>query len=375
MNELNETSSIIVSHAARVLAGYAASELFESHPELREDSKSGAFQRWQNLFAQCLEELAAAIATNRPILFIQHVQWMQTLLTARGVDGNALRLGLESLSKALSTELPEEAASVSNNVFQEAIKSLEREMTSPARSLGTDSVHGRLAGNYLLAILEGDRARAVRLILDAAEAGYPARDLYIQVLLPAQEEAGRMWQNVEINVAEEHFATATTKGIMALLCSLAPAKSPNGKTLVASAVAGNQHDIGLQAVADFFEMDGWRVIQLGCDVPIHDLVQAVGFYHADLLALSVSLGSHLMVLKQTIQSVRRSERGASVKVLVGGRALTWASDLAAEFGADGYAADPVGAVSLGNALVGLGGRAPSRGGTSEGTGNLPADRG
>lgn len=163
-----------------------------------------------------------------------------------------------------------------------------------------------------------------------------------------------MWQDVEINIAEEHFATATTRGVMAQLRARTAVKPANGKTLVTSAVVGNQHDIGLQVVADFFEMEGWRVIQLGSDVPIPDLVEAVGFYHADLLGLSVCLSSQLTTLKETIESVRRSDRGAAVKILVGGRGLTGAADLAAEFGADGCAADPAEAVSLGGTLVGIG---------------------
>ena len=67
---------------------------------------------------------------------------------------------------------------------------------------------------------------------------------------------------------------------------------------------GNQHDIGLQVVADFFEMDGWKVIHLGSDMPIPDLVQAVESYQPDLLALSVSLHAQLVTLTETIQAVR-----------------------------------------------------------------------
>jgi methanogenic corrinoid protein MtbC1 len=190
--------------------------------------------------------------------------------------------------------------------------------------------------------------------MDAARAGHSVPDLYLKVLLPALEEAGRMWQEDEINVAEEHFATATTKRIMSQLRSRARMRAPNGKTLLASAVAGNHHDVGLQAVADFFEMDGWRAIQLGSDVPVRDLVEAVEFYRADLLGLSVSLRTQLATLRQTIEAVRGGERRAAVRILVGGRALAGASDLAAEFGADGYAPDPSQAVALGNALVGIG---------------------
>ena len=161
-----------------------------------------------------------------------------------------------------------------------------------------------------------------------------------------------MWQTNEINVAEEHFATSTTKAILAQLRLRAPMQERNGKTLLAAAVMGNQHDVGLQVVADFFEMDGWRVIQLGSDMPVPDLAQAVEFYQPDLLALSVSLHTQLVTLTETIQAVRRGQRGAVVKILVGGPAFAEATDLAQQCGADGYAADPNAAVAWGKAMVG-----------------------
>lgn len=353
MSEPNRMTANIILHSARALAGYAAGDLLESHPEFRESAGPAAFQRWQNLLAQCLEELSAAIATSRPQLFIEHVRWLQSLLAARGERPLALESGLDCLAKVLAAELPEATAGLAAGVCREAGEALKQETVDYAPILNPESAFGRLAASYLLALLEGDRTRAMQIVTDAAEAGHTVQDLYMQVLLPAQEEAGRMWQAAEINVAEEHFATATTRMVMAQLRGRALAKDPNGKTLVASAVAGNQHDIGLQAVADFFEIDGWRVIQLGSDMPVHDLVQAVAFYHADLLGLSVCLHGQLTTLKQTIDAVRNSQGGAAVKILVGGRGLTGVGELAAEFGADGYASDPIEAVALGNALVGL----------------------
>jgi methanogenic corrinoid protein MtbC1 len=355
MSDLNHVSAKMVMHAAKALAGYAAGELLESSPGLRGGADSDAFQRWQNLFVQCLQELAAAVQFNRPQLLVKYVDWLRRLLAARGVEVDALKSGLDALAKVLVTELPSEAAQIPAAMCREASQSLERATAVPGRPLSADSTYGRLASSYLLALLEGDRALAVRIVLEAAEAGHPVRDLYLNVLLPAQEEAGRMWQDVEINIAEEHFATATTRAVMAQLRARTAVKPANGKTLVSSAVAGNQHDIGLQAVADFFELDGWRVIQLGSDVPIPDLVEAVGFYQADLLGLSVCLSSQLTTLKETIESVRRSDRGAEVKILVGGRGLSGVADLAAQFGADGYAVDPAEAVSVGSTLLGLDG--------------------
>ena len=162
-----------------------------------------------------------------------------------------------------------------------------------------------------------------------------------------------MWLTGEINVAEEHFASQTTKTVMGQLLSRAQPRPPNGKTVLAAAVAGNQHDIGLCAVADFFEMAGWRTIQLGADVPIGDLVQAVECFDVDLLALSASLNVQLETVKSTIRAVRSGPRGGEVKILVGGLAFADGGSLATEMGADGCASDPDEAVRLGCQLVGL----------------------
>jgi methanogenic corrinoid protein MtbC1 len=351
MNQPDQIAAALIRNGAAGLAGYAASDLLESQPDLKEALATHAYATWQGVLRNCAEELAAALAASRPQFFTGYVSWLQSLLTARGIPSAALRSAVTCLAQVLAAELPCEAGTCAAEVCEEALRSLDQDTPELPSFLQSETAHGRLAASYLLALLEGDRARASRLILDAVQAGSPVPDLYLKVLLPAQQEVGRMWQANEINVAEEHFATATTKTILAQLRLHTPTREPNGKTLLAAAVMGNQHDLGLQVVTDFFEMDGWRVIQLGCDMPIPDLAQAVEFYQPDLLALSAALHTQIGTLKDTIHAVRRGPHGASVKILVGGRALAEAPDLAQPIGADGYAADPNAAVRMANELI------------------------
>ena len=365
MSEDTSLSARLIAHSARALAGYSAGDLMETHPDLAAGLGPAHVERWRQVFVQCLEELAAALLANRPGLFVDYAVWMRALLCSRGIPDGGLEAALDSLCRVLAAELPAAAAAAATGACRDALATLKSAGEPSISRLSTDSAEGRLAGNYLLALLEGDRNRATRLILAAAEAGTPLADLYLKVLLPAQQEAGRMWQDAEINVAEEHFATNTTRSVMAQLARYAPQKALHGKTILIAAVAGNQHDLGMQAVAEFFEMAGWRAIQLGADVPIPDLVQAVEFYRPDLLGLSVALRSQLATLKQTIEAVRLSERGRVVKILVGGLALLRNADLAVTLGADQYAADPNEAVALGNALVGLDRQGKPSSGTDE----------
>jgi MerR family transcriptional regulator, light-induced transcriptional regulator len=353
MNERNESLAAMLNKGARTLAAYASNDLLEIEPQADSDFGPSSFSAWQNWFAARLGELAAAIASNQPQRFADHVCCAKAVLEARDISAEHPRIGLECLNAVLAKELPSEVRSIAAEYLNLALAQFERQYAAISTPLLTDSPLGRLVAEYLLALLEGNRLRASGLIHEKVQQGENVADLYMQVLVPALEEIGRMWLANEINVAEEHFATATTRAVMAQLHQFAAFKPGNGKTFLCAAVTGNQHDLGLQVVADLFEMEGWRAIQLGADMPVNDIVQAVDFFNTDLLGLSASLSAHLQALKDTIAAVRSSSKRTGVKILVGGFALDNSEELLKYIGADAYAPTAVQAVVIGNELVGL----------------------
>jgi methanogenic corrinoid protein MtbC1 len=179
------------------------------------------------------------------------------------------------------------------------------------------------------------------------------REVYEQVLGPVQQELGRLWHMNDLTVAEEHFATATTAMVMSQLYPHLPRKPRHGKVVVAASVQGNQHDLGVRMVCDYFEMEGWRAVYLGANVPAPDLAIAVEHFACDLLCLSAYLPTQLRAVEDTIASVRAQEAGQRCKVLVGGPAFLEADVLWREIGADGYAQSAQDAVSVGARLVGV----------------------
>ena len=353
MSQNTEFLARVLKTGSRAYAAYAANDLLGSQPEAKVGLGADPFSVWQNWMAVRVEELAAAVAAEQPKLFTSQVHWGKAVLAARGVPVEHFRSALTGLKRVLANELPDQVQAIATQYLDETLDAFDEQPVDVRARVLPDTPHGRLASTYLLALLEGDRRRASRTILDAVDRPESVRDIYLHVLLPAQAELGRMWMTGEINVAEEHFASHTTKMVMGQLLSRAEFQPHNGKTVLAAAVAGNRHDIGLYAVADFFDMAGWRTIQLGADVPITDLAQAVECFDVDLVALSASLNVQLETVRSTIQAVRGGRRGDVVKILVGGLAFADSGNLAVEMGADGYAADPDEAVRLGGELVGL----------------------
>jgi methanogenic corrinoid protein MtbC1 len=120
-------------------------------------------------------------------------------------------------------------------------------------------------------------------------------------------------------------------------------------TLVIGTVEGDIHSIGKSIVATLLTAEGFRVHDLGVDVPAATFVRAVRNYGAQILALSALMTTTAPQLRKVIEMLRAEGNGAAVKVMVGGGGITEA--FAESIGADGYDPTAPGAVRLANSFL------------------------
>jgi methanogenic corrinoid protein MtbC1 len=205
------------------------------------------------------------------------------------------------------------------------------------------------AKSYVDALLKGDRRHARSLILGLADQGTPLDKIYIDVLQTAQREIGRLWHVNEISVAHEHFCTAATQSIMSELYPYIANSPRKGFKLIATAVPGEIHEVGIRMVADFFEMDGWDTYYVGANTPQSDLMRLIREQKPHVLALSASTALNLGAASEILSAVQ--DLGERPRTLVGGRIFNHNPDLWRHIGADGFAADAPDAVACANRLV------------------------
>lgn len=333
------------------LADAAADRVLRRHPELASRYHPVPKAKWREHMLGRVTDLASAISAGRREIFAAQLAWAKTAFAARGVPVRDLAVGLAALHDTLESEVPPEDAALLGEYIRDAAAELTRPAEAAPPRLTTDTPHGRVAATYLLAILEGDRLAAGRCVQDAVRGGLSVRDAYTQVLMPVQQELGRMWHLGEITVAEEHFATATTAAVMSQLLPMAPTKPRDGRTVLAASVRGNAHDLGVRMFADMLEMDGWRTIYLGANVPEDDLVAAAMDFAVDLVALSATLPVQIRPLEETIRLLRTSLAPPGPRVIVGGLAFAASPGLWQHLGADAQAADADEGVRVADRLV------------------------
>jgi methanogenic corrinoid protein MtbC1 len=328
------------------LASRVAQKHLEQHPEFLE--RFGTVGR-----RRCLEDadfhlqyLSHAIRLATPALFTSYAQWARQMLETRHIAWSDLQWNLELLREELARELGADDAA------------LVREYIDAALAAGPASTESFLAGTpreplartYLTALLRTERRTAGEIVSAAVRDGLSIRDLYLDVFQPVQREVGRLWQNNEISVAEEHYCTASTQWLMAQFYPRILATPRIGRTVVVACVGNELHEIGARMVADFFEMDGWDSVYIGANTPTKALIELVCRERPNLIALGVTMTYHLGTAAALIESLRSDSRCSDVKIIAGGYVFRQHHDLWRSLGVDGFAADAAEAVALGNDL-------------------------
>ena len=133
---------------------------------------------------------------------------------------------------------------------------------------------------------------------------------------------------------------------------LSERESEDMPVVIIATVEGDIHDIGKNLVALMLKNYGFRVIDLGKDVPKETIIAEAKKHHAAIIALSALMTTTMKQMEAVIAYAR--EQGVTAKIMVGGAVIT--QEYADEIGADGYSKDAAEAVKVAGRLLGLGGK-------------------
>jgi methanogenic corrinoid protein MtbC1 len=284
-----------------------------------------------------LQYLAEAAEFDLPELFARQVEWTSVSHRARGVAPDLLLANLTCLGEVLCEELPASA-------YRELQPYLElaRARASAVSRAGSPDSSEEPSGavrELLVALLEGRREEALSMALRAVDQGHSVQDVAEGLLVPAEQELGRLWQAGEIHSGEEHLASRIVEDALSQLRPLRRRSAERGTSVLCTGIQGDLHQMGSRLIADRLQEDGWRALWLGSNLPTRDLLRSIDDLAVDLVALSVSMSLQAHHAAELIEALG-NRPGPRIPVLVGGRAFDQVPGLWQAVGAQAYAATP-----------------------------------
>ncbi len=199
------------------------------------------------------------------------------------------------------------------------------------------------------AVLKGNRKRIVDDTKGALAGGMEPETVLNDILLPAINEVGDLFDKGKYFLPQLIASAETMKLAIEYLEPLLEQKSGKKEmpTVVIATVEGDIHDIGKNLVALMLKNYGFRMIDLGKDVPKEKIIEAAKEHHASVIALSALMTTTMQEMKKVVDYAK--EQKVDAKIMIGGAVIT--QDYADEIGADGYSKDAAGAVKLAKQLL------------------------
>lgn len=198
------------------------------------------------------------------------------------------------------------------------------------------------------AIIEGEAEETGVLVEAALADGIDANEITEKSLTAAMNEIGIDFGAGRVFLPQVLLAAEAMRSAFITLKKRFPAAAHNAKgTVVLATVKGDVHDLGKNIVGALLENNGFRLVDLGKDVPAEEIVAAARSHKAAIVGLCALLTTTIPEINKVISQLKNQHIPA--KVMVGGATLT--AEYAREAGADYYAADGVMALNIANEIV------------------------
>ncbi len=199
------------------------------------------------------------------------------------------------------------------------------------------------------AVLRGNESGIVEITMKLREEGIMSENEILNTcLLPAINEVGELFQSGKYFLPQ---LIASANAMKASIEYLEPfmkkeEEVSDAKVVVIATVKGDIHDIGKNLVALMLKNYGYKVIDLGKDVPTEEIIRVAKENDADLIALSALMTTTMTEMRNVVIAAKEAELRA--KIMIGGAVIT--QDYADEIFADGYSKDASDAVILADRL-------------------------
>jgi 5-methyltetrahydrofolate--homocysteine methyltransferase len=202
------------------------------------------------------------------------------------------------------------------------------------------------------ALIQGDKQVAVNALQHALDQGIKPLTLVQEVIVPTLTEVGRRFEELEIFLPElmasgEAGNACTALIEQAILKSGSQMQSEG--TVVIGTAKGDIHDIGKNIVISLLKAHGYKVIDLGKDVPAVRFIDEAEANHADVIATSALMSITRAGCREVADLLRDRGFKDHYLYIVGGGSIT--KEYSDEIGANGFSETGSGAVELVKTLL------------------------
>jgi trimethylamine corrinoid protein len=216
-----------------------------------------------------------------------------------------------------------------------------------------NAVSNELFQEMAQSIIDGDSDVSAELARRAVDQGIDPLEAISEGFVRGVNKVGEDFAKGDAFLPELVMAGEAMKAAVAVLepelAKRGTERTMLGKVILCT-VEGDIHEIGKTLVGTMLSSAGFKVFDMGVDVPVMKVVEKAREVNADIVAMSALLTTTMVHQKDVIEALEDIGIRSKVKVMVGGAPVT--KEWVKQIGADGYSEDAIGAIKVAKQLLG-----------------------
>ena len=169
-----------------------------------------------------------------------------------------------------------------------------------------------LRQRWIMACLNFDSAGSED-VLNQAFSTHPVEWVVTEIIEKGLNEIGTGWHHGEYSVQQEHFASALADRRLQTLLSLSP-QPTIPKSVLVGCPPGEHHALPLLIIDLFLRRKGYKVINLGTDIPIDQMIATTLSVQPDLIIL----GAQTLRTAASLMDTYTALQAAGITLAYGG---------------------------------------------------------
>lgn len=172
------------------------------------------------------------------------------------------------------------------------------------------------------------------------------RKVIVDILEPALAEMGRRWEKEELSLAAGYLAGKVAENFLEYAATHGETISGSDGIAVIGNVEDDFHSLGRKLLGVFLKAAGWKVVDLGNDVPAEQFLDTAVSEKAHVIGVSAMMFTTAKNIGKVRALMNAQGLSGKIKLAVGGAVFKIRPELVAEVGGDGTAGNAVDAPAL-----------------------------
>ncbi|UOQ86435.1 cobalamin B12-binding domain-containing protein [Gracilibacillus salinarum] len=144
-------------------------------------------------------------------------------------------------------------------------------------------------------------------------------DVFADLVTPAMQYIGELWQQNKITVADEHLATSVCEYA---LTQYIHQRKPQGiskkdRKMMLFCIEEEQHALGMKMIAAVARNQGWDVRQFGANLPLQHVLKSAAEWQPDVIGMSAAIVHRIPTLVKYVDAFQ--SLSFQPEIVVGGR--------------------------------------------------------